>query len=360
MKITAEKQQLVDAIGRAAKAAGGPTSLPALSGVLLTAKGDQLEVVASDLEVSAWIRLGVQVEEEGTALVPASALSDYLRKLPAGKITLEADGTEFKIAGEGPVLALRALNQNDYPVLEPVKVEDTVAVDEGFVDAVAAVAVAVNTDNTRPVFTAIKVESTDNGSRLVATDTYRLAVKNVGSVPVGEALVPGQRLMGVFRTIGSSNVRLGVRGTELMVATDGGEATLRLVEGAFPNWEPITKVEGKIVATVAVDTLRGALDRASVVATEGIPVKIEFAEGGLKVSYSRESFGHGAETIPAQVTGAGSEPLTVAFNAKFLNDGLATVGTEQVRITVASSTQAVLVQPAGDEGHTYVVMPIRT
>lgn len=360
MKITADKQQLVDVIGKAARAAGGPSSLPALSGALLTARDGKLEVVASNLEVTVWLRIDVQVAEEGRALVPASALDSYLRKLPAGNITLDATGSEFRVSGGGASLALHPLNQADYPVITPVNPEETVPVDEGFIDAVGAVAVAVSTDTTRPVFTAIKIESADSGSRLVATDSYRLAVKNVADVPVGEALVPGARLQTIFRAIGTSNVRLGVRDKELMVVTDSGEATMRLVEDKFPNWEPIVKIDGKVTATVDVCTLRGALDRASVVATEGIPVKIEFSADGLKLSYSRESFGHGAEQIAAQVTGDGNLPMTVAFNAKYLNDGLATIATERARIIVASPTQAVLVQPEGDDGHIYVVMPVRT
>ena len=222
MKFRCERDVLADALNAAGRAATNRTgTLPVLSGVRIEVKGDVLTVVGTDLELT--IRLTVEVggERDGAAVVPARLIGDIVKSLPAGAVEVELDGAdsgETSIAAGRSQFSVRPLSLDDYPV-QPEPTGDAVTLAAPtLAEALRQVVRAASTDDARAVLTGVLLASEDDGVRMVATDSYRLAVRDLpDSSMLGsgqKVLIPGRALSELQRLMGDVEeltVRFGER-----------------------------------------------------------------------------------------------------------------------------------------------------
>lgn len=209
MKIRAERDDLADVFGRANRAVGAKAAAPPLTGVMCDVTGSTLKVTGTDLEITVRTNTDVEVLEEGRSVIPAKFVSEAIRKMPEGAVTLESDGGELVITGQGPRFTVREFAVDEFPVLEAPDMDDSIKLDgEELAEAIAQVTVAASSDATRPILTGVLVENDDDGVRLVATDSYRLAVRTLKGVtaPATGGLVPARGLRELSRKIGRAHV----------------------------------------------------------------------------------------------------------------------------------------------------------
>lgn len=358
MRIRAERDELADVFSRANRAVGTRAALPVLQGLLCEVTGSTLRVTGTDLEMTVRTQAGVEMLEEGRVVIPGRLLAEAVRKLPAGMVTVGTADSDVEILGKGPRFTLRQLAVDDFPDLEESTLQGTEVDGEALVQAISQVTVAASGDAARPILTGVFFESSESGLRLVATDSYRLAVRDLPGVGLeASGLLPARGLRELARTIGATKVRVGLEEREGVFTSDRGSLHLRLIEGTFPKYETLLPSSYPVQVVVSKEDLLDALGRVSLVAEDHIPVRLKLMDGGVEVTVSRQDVGAEAEHIPGEFTG--EDEVLIAFNPRYLADGVGAVATEQVRIQVIDGLKPGVIDGVGDPDFLYLLMPVR-
>lgn len=358
MHLRAEHDDLADVLGRATRAVGTRAPVEVLQGILCEVQGNRLRVTGSDLEMTVHTSLEVEVLEEGRAVIPARLAAEAVRKLPAGAVTIRTDEGEVEITGNGPSFRLRQLAVDDFPRLDGSGGGNGIQVDgDEVVRAIAQVAVAASHDDARPILTGVLFEPNEGALRLVATDSYRLAVRDLPGVePGGSGLVPVRGLRELGRTIGAEKIQVDVGEREASFTSDRGSLTVRLIEGAFPNYRQLIPETYTNRLTVSKAAMLDAIDRASLVAEDHIPVRLEMSDGGVDVSVTRQEVGGTAERVEGEYNG---EKLTIAFNPRYLSDGVAAIEDDEIVVEVLDGLKPGILRGASSPEFLYLLMPVR-
>ena len=359
MRIRAQRDDLADVLARANRAVGTRTALPVLQGLLCEVSGTTLRATGTDLDMTVRTQAEVEVIEEGRAVIPGRLLSEAVRKMPAGQVTIGVSDTDIEIEGNGPRFTLRPLNVEDFPTQEDV-VSDGVEVDgEQLADAINQVTIAASGDGARPILTGVLFESSDEGLRMVATDSYRLAKRDLPGVGLeGTGLVPARGLRELPRTIGAPKVTAQLREREAVFSSDKGTLRLRLIDGNFPKYQSLLPETYPNQVVLNKEDLLDALGRVSLVAEDHIPVRLKLMEGGVEVTVSRQDVGGETEHLDGEYTGT-EEEVTIAFNPRYLQDGVTAMPGESVRIQVIDSYKPSVLDTGSEGDFLYLLMPVR-
>lgn len=359
MRIRAERDDLADVFARANRAVGTRTALPVLQGLLCEVSGNTLRVTGTDLDVTVKTSAEVDVIEEGRAVIPGRLLAEAVRKMPPGDVTIGVTETEIEILGNGPRFNLRPLNADDFPTQEDL-ITDGVEIDgEKLAEAIGQVTIAASGDGARPILTGVLFEGTETGLRMVATDSYRLAKREVPGLGVeGSGLVPARGLRELPRTIGSAKVTAQMREREAVFSSDKGVLRLRLIDGNFPKYQSLLPESYPNQMVVDKYELLDALGRVTLVAEDHIPVRLKLLEGGVEVTVTRQDVGGESEHIDGEFSGS-DEDVTIAFNPRYLQDGVGAIPGDKIRIRVIDAFKPSVVDSGSDEEYLYLLMPVR-
>jgi len=362
VKFRCERDTLVEALttaGRAVSSRGG--QLPVLSGLHLTLEGDTLKVTGSDLDLTITRELVVGGDEDGTAVIPSKLITDVVRALEGGAVELECKDLDVSIRGGRSDFSIRTIAADEFPDLaEPGG--QAVTLDAGsFVSALKQVVKAASSDDSRPILTGVLLASEDAGLRLVATDSYRLAVRDLPGASVLDAgqkvLVPSRALNEVARLVDSADaltLRLG--DSDATFEIEGLRVTTRLIDGDFPNYQGLIPEKNPNSLVVNRDALFDAVKRVRLMAQESTPVRLHMTSDGLELLAVTQDVGEAHETLDATYDGA---ELTVAFNAQFLLDGVEVSTTEDVRLETVDAQKPAVLRSGEDQDFLYLLMPVR-
>jgi DNA polymerase-3 subunit beta len=361
VKFRCDRDALSEALQTVQRGVSSRPGIPALTGVLMDAAEDgRLTLTTTDLEVSARLSVEVQTQEPGIALIPARLLGDTVKSLSDAPVEFEADRSQAILRCAAYEGTLRLLPAEDFPgVQEPTGTR--VSVEAGrFAEAVSQVGRAASRDEARPVLTGVLLEISREGVVLVATDSYRLSIRDLVATSDAEAkaIVPERALAEAGRAASADEkgtVELFV--DEAQVSFRVGQLTLtsRLIEGEFPNYRQLLPDAHESRLTISRQQLLDAVRRVGLLARDTTPVRLEFNALGVKLSSSSPDLGQAVETVEARYEG---EDLTVAFNPQYLADGLTAATGETVRVDVRDGLKPGVVRGDGDE-FTYLVMPVR-
>ena len=359
MRIRAERDDLADALGRANRAVGVRSALPVLQGLLCEVAGSTLRVTGTDLEMTVRTSASVEVMEEGRAVIPGKLLSEAVRKMPAGPVTIGVTDAEIVIEGGGPRFNLRPLAVDDFPQMEETAGEGIEVDGEQLADAISQVTIAASADSARPILTGVLFESSDSGLRMVATDSYRLAKKDLAGVGIeGSGLVPARGLKELARTIGSAKVSAQIREREAVFASDRGTLKLRLIEGTFPKYQSLLPESYPNQVIIPKDEILEALGRVSLVAEDHIPVRMKLTSGGVEVAVTRQDVGGETEHLSGEYSGA-EEEVSIAFNPRYLEEGVNAIKGDWVRLRVIDGFKPSIIDEGEDSDFLYLLMPVR-
>jgi DNA polymerase-3 subunit beta len=311
------------------------------------------------LDITVRTSAEVEVMEEGRAVIPGRLLSEAVRKMPAGAVTVGTTENDIEIQGNGPRFTLRPLSLDDFPLHEEI-VSDGVEVDgEELAEAINQVTIAASGDGARPILTGVLFEGSETGLRMVATDSYRLARRDLAGVGLqGMALVPARGLRELPRTIGSTKVTAQLLDREAVFSSDKGLLRLRLIDGSFPKYQSLLPDTYPKQVWVEKETLLDALGRVSLVAEDHIPVRLKLMEGGIEVTVTRQDVGAEAEHLDGAYTGT-DEEVSIAFNPRYLQDGVSAIPGDSVRIRVIDAFKPSVIDQGSDDSFLYLLMPVR-
>jgi DNA polymerase-3 subunit beta len=377
MKFRVERDSLADAVAWTAKSLPSRPPVPVLAGVLLDTSNDRLTVSGFDYEVSSQMGVDVETDAPGRVLVSGRLLAEITRALPNHPVVLEADESRAEIVCGTARFTLPTMPVEDYPTLpEMPGVAGAIDADE-FAAAVSQVVVAAGRDDTLPVLTGVRLELEGDRLTLLATDRYRLAIRELtwrpGTADVSQqALVPAKTLSDTARAMAAGKevtlaLSQGATGEGLIgFAGAGRRTTTRLLDGQFPPVRSLFPDSHAAQVRVPTAMMIEVVKRVSLVAERNTPVRLAFSEGSVTVEAGGSEDARASESTDAVYTGA--EDMQVAFNPQFLLDGLGVLDTE---IAVLSCTTplkpAVLTgeakdgepSPVNDSPYRYLLMPVR-
>lgn len=374
MKFRLEREVLTEAVTWVARALPNRPPTPVLAGVLIEAKDDDtVTLSAFDYEISARLTIAAEVTEAGSALVNGRLLADICRNLPAKPAELATDGSKVQLTCGSSRFALLQMPVSDYPTL-PSSPEPSGSIDgTTFTQAVAQVHVAADRGDTLPILTGVRVEIDDDKMTLLATDRYRLAMRELTWSPSAPgtahvALIPARLLSDTAKSLGASGsveIALGdAAGGDGLVGFEAGtrRTTTRLLDGEYPKVTSIFPSSVDSEAVVETAALVEAVKRVALVAERNTPVRLRFTDGQLAIEAGAGEDAQASEAVPCTMTGP---ELEIGFNPHFLLDGLGALGTSHCRLQFTQpSRPAVLVGQADadaepDMSYRYVLMPVR-
>ncbi|MCL6424021.1 DNA polymerase III subunit beta [Brachybacterium sp. JHP9] len=373
MKFHLDRGVLADAVSWATRTLPVRPAMPILQGVRIVASpSGELQLSTFDYEVSAQITIAAEVEQAGEVLVQGRMLSDIVRALPHKTVSVALNGTKLDVTCGSAAFSLATLPVEEYPQLpEMPPVAGTVQADL-FAEAISQVTVAASKDDTLPLLTGVRVEIVGEKMTLMATDRYRLAMRELTWQPSRPdleitALVRGRTLQEVARSLsGGGSVQIALSeesGANLIGFEAGGRRTTStLVDGDYPPVRRLFPAQSPIAAVIATAPLIEAVKRVSLVAERNTPVRLSFVDGGVTLEAGAGDDAQASEAIEAQLDG---EELVVGYNSGFLLDGLGALGTDFARLTFTDSIKPSVMsgqeslEGAVDGDYKYLIMPMR-
>ncbi len=372
MRFRTERDGLLEALVTASRAAS-PRSA-ALGGspsIQLSLRGNRLDVTGSDPDLVIEVRTEVAGETDGIALVPSRLVVDIVRAFDPGTVTVVGGEDEIRISSGRANFAVRVPVGAEITRLATPEGEGITLPAAPFAEGLRQVTRAALADDSRaPQLTGVLMVATDTGLRLVATDSYRLAFRDLAGMsalsPGADVLVPAralaeiQRLVGGATEDGSRTLTFRHSALDAVFELDAVRLTTRLLKGPFPDYERLLPPSYPNVLTTSREALAAALRRVRLMVRDAkdaaTPVRIVFGEGGAELTVLTAESGRAAERIDGEFTG---EELVVAFNPTYLLDGVEAIAAETLVLEVIDPSKPATVRGVGEDDYRYLLMPVR-
>lgn len=364
MKLSVARSELLDSLSIVSKGMSSRSTLPILSGILFSAEEGVLTLNSTDLEVSIRHSCPVLVEEAGKTVIPGKLLMDIVRSLPEAAVTLETEGEKILVHCQNSSFTVKTLNPADFPKFpEVTKTESLTLPASLLAGMVKKVSKAVSRDETRAVLTGILLSISAHEVKMVATDSYRLAVttRNTENEITfeGEVIVPGKPLDEVVRLSGNeADVTIGVSENQILFETGSTTFVTRRIEGSFPNYKQLIPNECETTVYVAAEEFEAAVKRVSLLALHNTPLRlsVNIEDQTLSLSATTQDVGDASEDLMIKAEG---KDVEIAFNHTYLFDGLMSMDSDLIKLEIQNSLKPGLLKSGENEDHLYLLMPVR-
>lgn len=362
MKFRCERDVLLEAVSSAARATStrGGTH-PVLSGLLLDLVGDRLTITGSDLDLTIRVDVAVAGDEDGRTVIPAKLFGDIVRSLKPGAVHLETSADSAVIAGGRSQFSVNIIPSEEFPQL-PAPVGNTVTMQTGHLaEGLKQVVPAASSDESRLILTGVLLASEGEGLRIVATDSYRLAVRDLPGESIFDGdqrvLVPSRALAELLRQLGAAEeVTIVLGEQDASFAIGSHTLTTRLLSGEFPNYRGLIPSNQPNRLVLDRLSLLEAVRRVKLMARESTPVRLNMASGSVELVATTQDVGQAREEIDAEYDG---DELTVAFNPEYLVDGLEATPGDSVSLETVDGLKPAVLRSTDTRDFLYLLMPVR-
>jgi DNA polymerase-3 subunit beta len=366
VKITLDRDAFLTQLQTASRVASTRSAVQALSGVQIATGAGGCELRATDTDVGLRVPLAADVQREGVVVLPARLLVDVARALPDATVSIELRAAEqdVELVSGNATFHIRTLRAEDFPPFpEPDEASRISLPASSFVATALKVAGSASRDETRPVLTGILVSASGKQLRMVATDSYRLSVKETElEEPLAQAFevnVPARALQELARIVGhteDAGLSLSVRQNQVLFEIDGIVLSSRLIDGQFPNYSQLLPEAFEHELRIAASELTDVVRRISLLAQKNAPLRLAFKPGEVTISAQTPDVGEALESLPVPFQG---EPLEIGFNPEYLRAGVEAIEEGDVLMKLISPLRPGLIEAADGSGFLYLIMPIR-
>ena len=374
MKLRVEHDVFADAVSWVARTIPSRPSLPVLAGMKIEADKDGVVALSSyDPDISSHAVIEAAVDEPGTTLVHGRLLSDFARALPNKPIDMELKGAKLEVVCGSSHISMQSMPLEDYPSPPPMPEVSGVVDGALWQETVAQVVTAASSDDTLPLLVSVCIEIEGKTMSLMATDRYRLAVRDLTWEPSNEdashrILVRASRLSDIAKALGSvGKVELAIdnsgRTGMIGFSAAGRHNVARLIDGEYPQVRNLFPSEATGYAVIGRQEMLDAIKRARLVVEKNSAVRLSFSEGQVILEAGQGDNAQTSEALEATLHG---EDIVMAFNPGFLQEGLGATSAPYVRLsfTSASKPAVLTAQPEidgeDDQEFRLLLMPIRT
>jgi DNA polymerase-3 subunit beta len=344
LKFQVNKDVLSEAVSFAVRLLPQRTTLPILGGILIEADANALRLSVFDYEVSAQAEIVAKVETSGRVLVSGRLLSEIASKLPNAPVEFATDGTKVTVSCGSTKFSLLTMPVEEYPTLPEIPAVSGTITGEAFANAVSQIAVAASKDDVTPVLTGVQIEASEKSLSFVATDRYRVALREAAwngnkSAEGAVALVPARTLQEVAKTFGNQGeiqISIAKSDDREMIAfkANNRSVTSLLLKGNFPPVKSLFPSDIDNYAVVTTQDLIDSTRRVSLVLEREAPLRFNFEDGKVSLEATGNETAQASESISAELEG---KEIVVSLKPQFLIDGLAGLHSEFVKIAFTNN-----------------------
>lgn len=361
MKFRCERDVFLEALSTTGRAVGGRAGNVALSGLHLELTGDTLRVTGSDLDLTISQQLTVAGDTDGVVVIPSKLIADIVRALGPGAVDVVVEGDEVQITAGRSEFSMRTIPADDFPRLGSPEGDEVTLNAADLSAALKQVVKAASSDDSRPILTGVLLAAEGEGLRLVSTDSYRLAVRDLPGTSIlsgdQSVLVPSRALAELNRVFGDNetvSLRLGERDASFSVG--GTQVVTRLIEGEFPNYRGLIPDTYPNELTVNRSELLDAVRRVRLMAQEATPIRLNMRADTLELVAVTQDVGQAQEVLDASYNG---DELTVAFNPDYLIDGIEVTPGDEITLQTVDPLKPAVMRGADSADFLYLLMPVR-
>jgi DNA polymerase-3 subunit beta len=341
-------------------------TIPILANVLIEAKGDEVRMLATDLEVALRSKCHASVAKGGSLTLPAKKLYEIVKALPETDVRIEEDKKGVKVAADRFDSRMQTLPREDFPTLPDASGKTRATLPRNALkQMVEKTQFAITGEDTRYFLNGAKFVLRPDTLTLVATDGHRLALVEVAhKVGINEeigVILPKKTLLELGKLLveGDGDVLFEAGENHLFFDVGGRILISRMIDGQFPAYERVIPKNNDKEIEFEKERLTSAVKRVALLSNErSRAVKFEIGKGKVEVTSSSSEFGEASEEIAVDYSGA---PLAISFNAQYVLDFLSAVETDSVQLSLKDEVSQAVMRPIGAQGYsyTYVIMPMR-
>lgn len=363
MKLQVTQENLNRALSSVARVANSRGTLPILANVLIKTSKNRLSIAATNLDIAITHFIGAKVSKEGAITVPARLMQDFVSNLPEGVINLELTENKLHVSTDQYNSVVNGIVAEDFPVMPAISDGKTLETDAlNFKKALQQTVFAASSDETRPVLTGVLIHSFENQLYVAATDSYRLAEKNLGKInTIVKLLIPATALQDLLRIMPEDATKIKIKHDEQQVLFTVGDIELvtRQVEGTYPDYIKLIPSSFSSSATLKKQDLVNVTKVSSLFARESAgSVTIELSEEKQELSIKSiaSQLGENTSTAKAKIKGNGS----ITLNARYLLDALNVTGGDNVEFSFNGKLEPTLLSEVKNKNYRHVIMPLKS
>lgn len=363
MKIQVTQENLNRALGTVARVANTRNSLPILSNVLITASNNQLSISATNLDIAITEYCGAKVSEEGSITVPARLMQEFISNLPSGIINLSLDDNKLHITTVQYNSVVNGVVADDFPVMPAITDGKKWSINSlQLKKGLQQVIFAASNDQARPVLTGVLLHVIDGSVFMAATDSHRLAEKNLGKTKEEySVLVPATAMQDLLRIIGDNDGEISVTSDDQQVLFQAGDVELvaRLIDAKYPDYRRLIPEKFAVTAVIKRSDLVNITKVSSLFARESagsITINVEESDQTISIRSIASQLGENSSKANGKITGSGS----ITLNSRYLLDALQVLGSEEVDFCFNGKLEAVLVRESGSSDYSHIIMPLKS
>jgi DNA polymerase-3 subunit beta len=369
MKLVCTQENLAKALSVVSRISTTKTTLPILGNVLLTTQKGRLKISSTDLEIGISTWIGAKINKEGSLTVPTRLLSEFVTTNTDKNIILSQDGEVLELTSDHYNAHIKGLPAADFPIIPEVKADFTFEVaGTALAETINQTAFATALDDTRPVLTGVLLKIDKRLIKVVATDSFRLAEKNINitSPPLDgrpasqQILIPSRTLQEISRLLSESIevVKIAASSNQVQFNLADSQLVSRLLDGEFPDYTQIIPSQKRTTIIVRRDEAINAIKMASYFAKEAsgnVKLKVD-KKNILQVIATSPQLGDNVSRLTGTIQG---EELEISFNARYLLDALEVMDEERVVFELNGKLDPGVLKPEKAQDYLYIIMPLR-
>jgi DNA polymerase-3 subunit beta len=363
MKLQVTQENLNRALNSVSRVANSRGTLPILANVLIKTTNNRLSLAATNLDIAITHYIGAKVSDEGSITVPARLMQDFVGSLPEGVINLELKESKLHVSTDKYQSVVNGIIADDFPVMPAISDGKKWSIDGAiFKEGLGQVVFAASNDETRPILTGVLLHTTDGKLQMAATDSYRLAEKQLtGMKDEVRILVPASAMQDLLRILGDSDDKVQVTHDDQQVLFKVGDVELvtRLVDGKYPDYKKLIPAKFATTARLKRADLVNVTKVSSLFARESagsVTLEVDDKAKQLSIRSVASQLGENTATADAKVTGSGN----ITLNSRYLLDALNAVSGEEIVFSFNGKLEPTLLSDPATEDYKHVIMPLKS
>jgi DNA polymerase-3 subunit beta len=363
MKLQVTQENLNKALGMVARVANSRGTLPVLANVLIKTVNNRLSIAATNLDIAITHYIGAKVADEGAITVPARLMQDFISSLPSGVIDLQLDDYKLNIVTEQYQSVINGVSAEEFPVMPAIiKGKSWSVPAPELKKSLQQVVIAASTDEARPVLTGVYLHTGEGTLYMAATDSYRLAEKELSKVKEEvNLLVPVTAMQDLLRIVNDAEDEVQVTSDDQQVLFRVGDIELvaRLIEGKYPDYQKLIPQKFETTAVLKRADLLNAAKISSLFARESagsITLNVDEANQELSIRSVASQLGENTAKAAAKVTGGGA----ITLNSRYLLDALHALSGEEVSFSFNGKLEPSVLRDVASTDYTHIIMPLKS
>lgn len=363
MKLQVTQENLNRALGTVARVANSRNALPILANILVKTTNNRLSVSATNLDIAITHYIGAKVGVEGSVTVPARLMQDFVSSLPSGVIDLELEENKLHITTDQYKSVVNGIAADDFPVMPAIESGTGWTIPGPILKkGLQQVAMAASSDESRPVLTGVLLQTVDGNLYMAATDSYRLAEKNLGPNKENvQLLVPVSAMQDLLRIVSDFEDDVKVTHDDQQVLFQVGDVDLvaRLIDGKYPDYRKLIPKQFAVEAKVKRGDMVNVTKVSSLFARESagsVTIQVDEETKRLSIHSIASQLGENTATAEGNITGTGS----ITLNSRYILDALHAFSGDDVNFSFNGKLEPSLLKDPASDDYVHIIMPLKS